>query len=98
MTALPLFSFDRPRFAGADYRPERDDARLTTQLQKIYDLMADGQWRTLAQIEAATGEPGASMSAQLRNLRKIHLGGHTVNRRYVGAGLYEYSLVVRGGE
>ena len=95
MTALPLFSFDRPRFAGADYRPDRDDARLTTQIQRVFNAMADGRWRTTQEIAAITGDPENSVSAQYRNLRKAANGGHTVNRRYVGAGTYEYSLVVR---
>ncbi len=97
-TSLPLFDVlsltPRPRFNGADYRPERDDARLTGQLQDIFRLMADGQWRTLARIEKATGHPPASISAQLRHMRKKVWGGHTVNRRYDGGGLYSYQLIV----
>lgn len=82
-----------PRFNGADYDPERDDDRLRNQLQRIWTLMRDGRWRTLPAIATATGDPEPSISAQLRHLRKPRFGGHTVERRYVGHGLYEYRVL-----
>lgn len=87
------------RFDGADYKPSRDDPRLSGQIRRIYDLMLDGQWRTLAEIAATTGDPEASVSAQLRHLRKKRFGAHTVERQHRGdksRGLYEYRLTVRG--
>jgi len=89
---LPL----APRFNGAEYLPPRDDARLTGQLQRVYDLMADGRWRTLGEIGVATGDPQPSISAQLRHLRKARFGGHQVERRYQGEGLFAYRLTVKG--
>lgn len=92
----PLFDLPaKPRFNGADYVPKRDDARLTGQLARIYSLMADGQWRTLAEIAAATGDPESSISAQLRHLRKPRFGSHVVERQHRGdgsKGLYEYRV------
>ena len=88
----------KPRFDGADYRPERDDARLSTQFRAIVALMKDGKFRTLREISEATGYPEASISAQLRHARKPHFGSHTVNREYRGDGLYGYQLVVREGK
>ena len=81
------------RFDGADYVPPRDDPRLSPQYDRIFGLMRDARWRTLAQIESLTGDPPASISAQLRHMRKARFGGHTVNRRYLGDGLYEYQLI-----
>ena len=86
-----------PRFNGSDYVPERDDARLTNQLKRIKALMSDGSWRTLNQISLETGDPPASVSAQLRHLRKRRFGEHTVNKHYVGSGLYEYQLILNTG-
>lgn len=83
------------RFDGVDYQPKRDDVRLSGQLLQIFSLMRDGQWRTLEQIARATGAPAASISANLRHLRKKRFGAHTVNRRHLGEGLYEYQLQVR---
>jgi hypothetical protein len=84
-----------PRFDGADYLPKRDDVRLGKQLAKIYELMRDSHWRTLGEIEEATGEPQASISAQLRHLRKKRFGLHIVNRRHEGGGIYKYQLIPR---
>lgn len=83
-----------PAFNGADYNRIEDRQRLVGQIKRVYDLMKDGQWRTLAQIEELTGDPQASISAQLRNLRKARFGGHTVERMNCGGGLFSYRLVV----
>ena len=82
------------RFDGADYQPERDNPRLTSQITRIFSLMRDGQWRTLPAIAEATKCPEASVSAQLRHLRKERFGKHTVERQYINSGLYEYRLIV----
>ena len=87
---LPL----RPRFDGSDYVPERDDARLTGQLLRIVQCMNDSRWRTLPDIERETGAPAASISAQLRHLRKPRFGGHAVNKDYMGNGVWQYQLVM----
>lgn len=104
--ALPLFDRyasapKRGRFAGDDYDPKHDDARLTGQIERVFELMKDGRWRTLQEIEAATGDPQASISAQLRHLRKGRFGGHRVEKRSRGErgrGLFEYRLIVNGGD
>ena len=82
-------------FQGSTYSRERDRGRLFAQLQDVFALMKDGRWRTLGNIASATGHPEASVSARLRDLRKEARGGHTVERRYVGGGLYEYRVLVR---
>ena len=85
-------------FDGSDYVPELDQARLTGQIKRVFDLMQDGGWRTLVEIESNTMDPQASISAQLRHLRKHRFGGHTVNKRRRGdpkQGLFEYQLIVK---
>jgi hypothetical protein len=84
-----------PLFDGDDYVPARDDARLGGQMRRIYDRMKRGEWLTLGQIGRDTESPEASVSAQLRHLRKPRFGGHEVQRRHVGRGLYEYRLLVQ---
>lgn len=106
-TFLPLFDqgaptadFDaaierKPRFNGAGYSSDHDDERLTGQIKRVYSLMADGVWRTLQEIADATGDPHASISAQLRHLRKKRFGGFNVEKRPRGNrshGLWEYLL------
>jgi len=88
----------RPQFNGPAYDSKFDLDRLTGQIRRVYDLMIDGKWRTLGEIEAATGDPAASISAQLRHLRKTDFGSHTVNKRSRGErknGLWEYQVVAK---
>lgn len=93
-----VYKPENPRFNGADYVPERDNSRLKSQLDRVRSCMTDGEWRTLEQISAITGDPPASISAQLRHLRKDRFGAHTVNRKHEGNGLYKYQLILnRGG-
>lgn len=83
------------RFNGPAYEPRYDLERLTGQIRRVYDLMNDGIWRTLDEIHRATGDPQASISAQLRHLRKVRFGGYIIEKRRRGeetAGLWEYQL------
>lgn len=93
MTQAPL-NFDGT--AGPTYRRAHDAARLSDQHNRIKALMLDGGWRTIRAISAATGDPEASVSAQLRHLRKSRFGGFTVERRPSGdrsRGLFEYRVL-----
>lgn len=80
------------RFDGSDYVPTRDDPRLTVQFLRIWDLMRDKEWRSLAEIAGETGDPPASISAQLRHMRKVRFGSHIVDKRYEGEGYYRYKV------
>lgn len=82
-------------FDGATFEKPRDGARLNKQLTDVFKAMRDGSWRTLAQLHEITGHPEASISARMRDLRKFRNGSHTVERRYVKRGLFEYRLLER---
>ncbi len=99
----PLFdikpSFKKSEFDGVTYEPAFDSSRLRGEMARVYDVMA-GQyyafWLTLREISQITGDPEASISARLRDLRKAKFGSHTVNRRRRGdpkAGIWEYQLL-----
>ena len=95
-----LFDWSTARFNGPEYVPQWDKERLTGQIYRIARLMIDGRWRTLEEIASATGDPPASISAQLRHLRKERFGSHTINRRPRGDrahGLFEYQLIWNRG-
>ncbi len=84
-----------PHFNGPVYDPELDQPRLARQHERIRDLMLDGAWRTLDEIATATGDPAASVSAQLRHLRKARFGGWVIDKRSRAdraRGLYEYRM------
>ena len=84
-------------FNGPVYSPAHDHSRLTGQLLRVWDYMRDRKWHTLQEIAQATGDPAASVSAQLRHLRKDRFGAYCVLKQPRGArerGLWEYKLCV----
>lgn len=90
-------------FNGSDYNSKDDDERLTGQIRRVFNVMKDLQWRSLSEIRLTilnrTGinDSEASISAQLRHLRKDRFGSHEVEKRARGdrkSGLFEYQLVV----
>jgi hypothetical protein len=89
------------KFDGPVYEARFDQARLTGQILRVFGLMSDARWRTLREIEDTTNDPAASVSAQLRHLRKQRFGAHTVEKRARGervTGLWEYRLIVNKGD
>jgi hypothetical protein len=101
---LPLFDSDKaPQFPkqgfdGDTFDEAEDLERLSGQLQRVKTLLADGVWRTLAEIVAEVGGSEAGVSARIRDLRKKRFGGHTMSRRRRGnakAGIWEYRMEVR---
>lgn len=83
---------------GPAFSPKLDGRRIMTQMEAIRDLMSDGFERTLTGIETATGYPQASISAQLRHLRKGRFGGYEVTKRRAGNGLWVYRLLPPKGQ
>jgi hypothetical protein len=88
-TPVPKKAFD-----GDTYETKRDHKRLSGQLWHVFNVMKDGQWKTLGRIAAQVEGTEAAISARLRDLRKSKYGTHKVERRHVIGGLYEYRLIV----
>jgi hypothetical protein len=80
-------------FDGKTYDPVRDGHRLRMQLNRVWMLMMDGQWRTLEEIALACRGSEAAVSARLRDFRKTKFGAHTVERRYLSNGLWQYRVI-----
>lgn len=100
MTEPTLFP-TAPRFDGPSYDPAFDQDRLSRQLGRVFEAIRAGAWLTLQEIADATGDPQASISAQLRHLRKPRFGGYTIAKRRRGLpehGLYEYQIVTDGSD
>lgn len=92
----PVTVFGASDFDGDTYDPELDQDRLSKQLGRVYDVMRDGQWRTLDEIATLTAAPPASVSARLRDLRKPRFGQYAIDRQRRGEasrGLFEYRLL-----
>lgn len=83
------------RFNGSDYIHDRDALRLTEQIGRVFDAMKDGRPHTLTELETITGDPQASISAQLRHLRKPRFGRWIIEKEYRGDGLYAYKIAGR---
>jgi len=101
MMRTPSLFDTAPRFDGPAYDPALDQARLSRQLGRVYALMSDGLWRTLQEIADTTGDPQASISAQLRHLKKPRFGGYTVQKQRRGLaerGVWEYRVLVEHAE
>ncbi len=80
---------------GPEFDEKKDGKRLKTQMKAVRDFMFGRKdWKTLGEIEEATGFPQASISAQLRHLKKDRFGGYNLQkrRRKEGGGTYEYQL------
>jgi hypothetical protein len=81
---------------GPAFQAVHDETRILTQLDRVRNFMLRvPRYHTLAEIEKATGDPAASISAQLRHLRKVRFGSYVVYKRRRGMasrGLWEYRV------
>jgi hypothetical protein len=73
--------------ASVEFRPgEYDARRLRSQREIIRDVMVSAAdcetWLTLGELRALTRYGEASISAQLRHLRKTENGGYEVTKRH----------------
>lgn len=80
------------RTFGPTYDEKRDKNRLDNQRNRILRHMLDGRWRPLFEISQDLSYPEASISAQLRHLRKPQFGAWKVDRRHIQNGLWEYRI------
>ena len=86
-------------FDGEGYDERFDKDRLITQLQRVYDMMRDSEWRSLKEISDTLSLiydnrfPEASISADLRSFRKVKHGSSIVERHNEGHGLFLYRLI-----
>lgn len=77
-------------FGGQTFEAEQDGKRLTSHLQKVFDLMKDGRKRSLREIAGTVGCSEPSASARLRDLRKKWAGNRAVKKERVEGGLWVY--------
>ncbi len=63
----------------------------TKQLVKVFKVMTDCRWHTLAAVGNKVHAPTQSVSARLRDLRKKAYGSHIIDRRERGT-VFVYRL------
>jgi hypothetical protein len=85
-------------FGGSTYVRSLDRERLGEQLCRVIDAMSDGKWRSLREIAAITDDPEASISARLRDVRKLWGEDAMQSRRRPSEGpckgLWEYRVAI----
>lgn len=78
---------------GQTFEPKRDTVRLNEQAQDVFNFLSDNCWHTLREAHERTGHPEASISARIRDLRKLKFGGFKIEKRYIENGLWQYRMV-----
>lgn len=82
---------------GETYDEKLDGPRLLSLHHVVFDLMKDGEWRTLADIRAIIGRGSeGGIHARLRAYRLPEWGGHELKRERVAGqkGLFRYRLLL----
>lgn len=91
MTTIEDYLAKTARYEGV--AEGRDVDRLIGQTLRVYHALRDNGWLTLSEIRHITGDPEASISAQIRHLRKPRFGGHVIEKRRRNDGAqWEYML------
>jgi len=84
-----LYDFD-----GETYDKNKDQVRLSRQIDKVQHFLEGNDYVTLDEISAATGIKNmSSISARIGDLRKDRHGNRVVDRKYISDGLYSYKLM-----
>jgi len=89
-TRAYLSASGAPPVLGETFDPAEDEERLGAQFLRVRAVMDLGAWRTLQEVSVETGDPEASVSARIRDLRRA---GYEVQRRRRGEaarGIHEY--------
>jgi hypothetical protein len=64
-------------------------------IKALYELMSDGEWRTLVEIHEILGGNPTSIGVQLKQFRRPEFGAWTISKRHRGPSselCYEYKM------
>ena len=81
-------------FDGPTYNEPRDKTRLKRQLDSVRSCLLSGGWWTLAQLSGKAHGSTQSVSARVRDLKKLKFGAYTIDKRHVGDGVWEYRMKI----
>ena len=76
-------------FHGGTYDPTVDFERLRNNQQRVFFLLADGEWHTPQEIERVGGARGLT---RVRALREARFGGIGVESERVAGGAWRYRI------
>jgi hypothetical protein len=66
---------------GVTGQPPFNQVTGETQLDRVLGVLQDYSWHPLGEIAFRTGDTTASVSARIRDLRKLRFGNHIIDRR-----------------
>lgn len=72
----------------------KERKKLNKGLQRVLDIMSDGEWWKMDEIAAQADMREGSVGSRIRELREPRHGGYTIERRHVGDRQYEFRLIV----
>lgn len=64
----------------------------TNQLVRVFNAVRDHRWHTLVGLSNKVSAPPQSVSARLRDLRKVRFGGYQIDRAPLRGNVYKYRL------
>jgi len=84
-------------YDGDTFDQRRDGERCHSIHTALYEIMRDGRWYTLRELEQRCGGSGTSISARIRDFRKSRFKPiypcTTSESRNFGGGLWKYRIV-----
>ena len=69
-----------------------DGERLEGQFERVWAIMRDGEYHTIQEVAAKTGDPAQSVARQMGHIRSKARGGHVLEREHWGQGLYAFRV------
>lgn len=72
--------------------PATNANRTDTVIGRTFELMRDGQWRTLTDISSETGDDPRRIASRLRDLRMTQYGGYSIDTQQQSAYVWKYRL------
>lgn len=77
-------------FDGESYDRSRDQARLTSQLERVREILSDKQWHRLPDLKRTLNTTSSGVDARIRDLRKRRFGGYEIERKHLEEGVFAY--------
>ena len=71
---------------------EEQQDRARDQLFRVWNYLRNHTWVRVPEMAEALGISQTGAASRIRDLRKAKYGGHIVLRRFLGHGIYEFSL------
>lgn len=95
---LPLFEnrLVTGHFHGKGVKTAKDEQRLASLYDRVFEVVKDGRWRTCAEIQALTGGEKESINRMLRYMDDPFVGRHHKNSRIRSGNLWEHQILARG--